>query len=116
MLLGWNKHLATHVTALLFGSQLVLEVHAGGTGTQHPFHEFVDVQRAPEAGFGVSHDRDHPIPKHLALILGPFDLVGAAKGVVQALNDGRYRVGRVETLVRVDLTGQVGVTGYLPAG
>ena len=90
VLLSWDQHLATHVAALFFRGQLVLEVHAGGTGTQHPFHEFVDVQGAPEAGFSVGHDWDHPIPKHLALVLGPLDLVGAAEGVVQALHDGRY--------------------------
>ena len=115
-LAGGDEHLAAHVTALLLGSQLVLEVDACRTGPQHPLHQLVDVQGAAEAGLGVGHDRNHPIPEHHAVVLGPLDLVGTTKGVVEALHDGRHRVDRVEALVRVHLTSQVGVAGHLPTG
>src|SRR6266568_2821780 len=43
-------------------------------------------------------------------------MVGAHQGVVDPADHLRYRVDRVEALVRVGLPGQVGVRGDLPAG
>ena len=85
------------------------------TGPQHPLHQLIDVEGAAEAGFGIRDDRNHPVPEHLTLVLRPLDLVGPSQGVVEALDHGRYRVGRVEALVRVNLASQVGVAGHLPA-
>ena len=51
----------------------------------------------------------------LVLAFGPLDLVGAREGVVDALDDRRHRVHRIERLVRVHLAGDVGVARDLPA-
>ena len=115
VLLGGDEHLAAEVAALLLGRELVFPVHARGAGLDHGFHEFVGVQRAAEAGFGVGDDRDQPVLDGLDA-LGEFDLVGAEQGVVDAADHGGDRVGRVERLVRVGVAGVVGVGGDLPAG
>ncbi len=115
VLLGGDQHLATHVSALLLRSQLVLEVHARGAGTQHALHELVHVEGAAEAGLAVGDDRDQPVPEHLAVVLVPLDLVGAPQGVVEPLDERRHRIDRIEALVRVHVPRRVGVPGDLPA-
>ncbi len=115
MLLGRDQHLAAQVATLLFGGQLVFPVHTGSTGGDHGLLQFVGVQRATEAGFCVGDDRGQPVGDGgVALDLG--DLVGAQQRVVDAADDGRHRVGRVQRLVRVGVAGQVRVTGDLPTG
>jgi len=42
-LAGREQHLATHVTALLDGGQLVFPMHGAGTGLDHGFHQFKGV-------------------------------------------------------------------------
>jgi hypothetical protein len=69
---------------------------------------------AAEAGLGVGDDRRHPVTARVAL--DPVDLVGPPQGVVDAARQRRGAVGRVETLVGIDLLAEVGVTGDLPAG
>src|SRR5690606_34624778 len=54
---GRHQHLAAHVAALLDRSELVFEVHAGGAGFDHRFHQFEGVEHATEAGLGVGDDR-----------------------------------------------------------
>jgi hypothetical protein len=54
--LGRHQHLAAHVAALLGRCQLVLEVHAGGTGLDHVLHQLEGVQHAAEARLGVGDD------------------------------------------------------------
>ena len=56
-----HQHLAAHVPALLGGSQLILKVHAGGTGRNHRLHQFESVQRSAEARFGIGDDRSEPV-------------------------------------------------------
>jgi hypothetical protein len=102
------------VAALLHRRQLVLEVHAGGAGLDHRLHQFEGVEHAAEAGFRVGHDRLQEVD--VVLAFGVVHLVGAQQRVVDALDDRRHRVGRVQRLVRVHLPGQVGVGGHLPAG
>ena len=115
MLLGRDEHLAAHVAALLGRAELVLPVDAGGAGLDHALHEFVGVERATEAGFGVGDDRQHVVDLGVAVGLAPLDLVGTTQGVVDAGHDRRDGVGGVQRLVGVDLTGEVGVAGDLPA-
>jgi hypothetical protein len=43
------------------------------------------------------------------------DLIGAGERVVQTAHQIGYRVGRVEALVGIHLTGVIGVGGDLPA-
>ncbi|MNZ79711.1 hypothetical protein D3C78_983220 [compost metagenome] len=117
--LARHQHLATHVAALLDRGQLIFEVHAGGARFNHAFHQLEGVQHAAETGFGVRHYRQEVVDETGILrahLVGPLDLVGTGEGVVDALHHGRYRVGRVEGLIRVHGGGEVVVRRHLPAG
>ena len=114
VLLGRDEHLATEVAALLLRGQLVLPVRAGDTGGDHGLLQLVDVERAAEAGLAVGDDRGEPV-LHRAVALDLGDLVGTHQRVVDAAHHLRHRVGRVEALVGVGVSGQVGVAGDLPA-
>ncbi len=113
-LTGRHQHLAAHVAALLHRGQLILEVHAGGTGLDHRLHQFEGIEHATETGFCIGHDRLQEVDVILAF--GMVQLVGAQQRVVDALDHCRHRIGRVQRLVRVHLAGQVGVGRHLPAG
>ena len=110
VLLGRDKHLAAHVAALLGRAELVLPVDAGGAGLDHALHEFVGVERATEAGFGVGDDPEHVVNLGVAVGLAPLDLVGTTQGVVDAGHNRQDGVGGVQRLVGVDLAGEVGVS------
>ena len=56
-----NEDLAAEMPALLLGGELILPVHARGTGGDHAFHEFEGIQRSAEAGLSVSNDGDKPV-------------------------------------------------------
>ena len=115
VLRGRDEDLAAEVAALLLGTELILEVHTGSAGCDHRPHEFVDVDRAAEARFRVGDDRSEPVVDLLVAFRG-LDLVGAHQSVVDAADDLRHRVGRIDRLVGVGLTGGVRVGGDLPAG
>ena len=51
-----HKDLAAQVAALLFGGELVLEMHRGRPGLDHRLHQFESVERAAETRFGVGDD------------------------------------------------------------
>ena len=113
-----HQHLAAHVAALLHRRELIFEVHARGARFDHRLHQFERVQHAAEAGFGVGHDRREVVDvAFVARILAfrPLDLVGARERVVDALDDERHRVGRIQRLVRVHFAGDVRVARHLPA-
>jgi hypothetical protein len=112
-LAGRDQHLAAQVAALLLRGQLVLEVDPGRPGGDQGRGQLVGVQRPPEPGLGVGHDR-HQI--RLSCALDPGDLLGPEQGVVDPPDDRGHAVGRVQALVRIDLLGQVGVGRHLPAG
>ncbi len=109
-----HEHLAAEVAALLLRRQLVLVVDGRGAGLDHRLHQLERVQRAAEAGLGVGEDRDEPPRRRVAL--GPVDLVGAQQRIVDAADERRSGVGRVEALVGVHVPREVGVGGDLPAG
>ena len=113
VLLGGNQNLAAQMAALLLGGQLVLPVHTGRTGVDHGLHQLKGVERATETGFRISHDGRHPVVDR-ADSLGVLDLIRTAQCVVDALDHLRHRVGGVQGLIRVGLSGLVGVTGNLP--
>ncbi|MOA07596.1 hypothetical protein D3C78_1273030 [compost metagenome] len=107
------------MTALFHRRQLVFEVHPGSTGLNHRLHQFESVQHATKAGFGIGDDRQEVVGVTFAARLnfvGPLDLVGAAEGVVDALNHTRHRVNRVQRLVRVHRRRRVGIRRHLPTG
>ena len=104
---GGHKHLAAEMAALLFAGQLVLEVDASRAGFDHALHQLEGVERSTEAGLGVGHDRREPMCGLIAL--GVLDLVGALQGLVDAFDQQGHAVDRVEALVRVHLSREVGV-------
>jgi hypothetical protein len=112
-LAGGDQHLAAQVAALLLAGQLVLEVDPGRPGLDQGPGQLVGVQRPPEAGLGVGHDRHQIGP---LLPLDPGHLLGPEQGVVDPADDRRDAVGRVQALVGVGVAGQVGVGRDLPAG
>ncbi len=101
------------MAALLLRRELVLEVHTGGAGLDHLAHQLVGVERSAEAGLGVRDDRRHPVA--IVAALGELDLVGTAKRVRDATDDGRHAVRRVQALIGVDLLAEVRVRRHLPA-
>jgi hypothetical protein len=111
-LLGRDQHLAAEVAALLGGGQLVLEMHAGGAGADQRLGQLKGVQIAAEAGFGIGDDRHQPVDIFLAFHV--MDLIRAQQGVVDALDHFGHRVDRVQTLVRVHLSGGVRIARHLP--
>jgi len=113
-LLGGNQHLAAHVAALLGRCQLVFEMNAGGARIDHGLHQFVRIEHAAKPGLGVGDDGLHPV--HRVVALGVVQLVLPNQGIVDAPHHVRHRIGRIQRLVRVHLTGQVGVGSHLPTG
>ncbi len=109
-----HEHLAAEVAALLLRRELVLVVHAGGAGLDHRPHELVRVQRAAEAGLRVGENRREPV--RAVPSLGPVDLIGPEQCAVQALDQRRCAVRRVEALIRIRGAGEVRVRRHLPAG
>ena len=113
MLLSGDQHLAAQVATLFGRRQLVFVVHPGRAGTNQVLGQFIGVERATKAGFGIGHNRQEVVDVIFAF--GVVDLVGASQGVVDALYHFRHRVIGVEGLVGVGLGGGVPVTRYLPA-
>ena len=56
-----HEHLAAEMAAFLLGGELVLEMHAGGSGLDHGLHQLESVERPAEARFGIRHDGRVPI-------------------------------------------------------
>ena len=116
MLAGRDQHLAAEVPALLLRCQLVLPVHRGGAGGDHLLHQFEGVQRAAEAGLGISHDRHDQLARPITVLpIGPGDLIGPHERVVDPPHHGRHRVDGIEALVGIGVTRQVGIGRNLPA-
>ena len=111
---GRDQHLAAHVAALLFRSELVLEVHAGGARLDIGLHDLEDVERPAEAGFRVGDDRREP-GLDRALALHRLDLVGALQRAIDLPDQLRPGIRRVERLVGIHRARRVGVGRDLPA-
>ena len=94
-------------------------MHATRARADHGFHEFVGIEHAAKAGFGIGHDGRVVVDIAFvarAYAFGPLDFIGAGKGIVDALHHFRHRVHGVERLVRVHGGIFVAVGGDLPAG
>ena len=115
MLLGRDEDLAAEVATLLLRSELILPVGTSGTSLDHCALQLVDVEGATEAGLTVSDDRDEPVV-YGGIALDACDLVCTAQSVVDATDNVRYGVSRVQGLVRVGVAGEVSVTSDLPTG
>lgn len=77
------------------------------------FSQFKGMQWAAEACLSICHNRHQPVDR--MIFFGVVDLSGAKQGVVDAAYEGWDAVGRVEILIRIHLTSQVGVGSHLPA-
>ncbi len=108
------------MAALLHSSQLVFKVNASSAGLDHGFHQFESVEHTAKTGFGIGHDRREVVGiASVARVLAfhPLDLVGSgSRALLILLDDLRHRVDRIERLVGVHLTGQIGITCHLPTG
>ena len=101
------------MAALLFGSELVLEMDPGDPRLDIGLHDLEAVQRPAEAGLGVGHDRREPVALRAALLM--LDLVGALQRAVDLPRQLGPGVGGIERLVGIHRAGGVGVGGGLPA-
>ena len=107
------------MSAFLDRGELVFEVNASRTGINHGLHEFECIQNTTEAGLSVSHDGQEVVDVvGIARVLAfhPLDLIAAGQGAVDTTNDLGHRVGGIQGLVGVHLTGHVGIASDLPAG
>src|SRR5829696_8010297 len=109
-----NQDLAAHVPALLLGGDLVLEVETRGAGFDHSLHQLEDVECATETALGVGDYRGEPIDPVPAL--GVMDLVGPLQRLVDPPDHVRHAVCWVQTLIRIHVPGQVGISRHLPPG
>ena len=113
-LLGRDEHLAAEVAALLLRRELILVVDARGARLDHRLHQLERVERPAEAGLRVGDDRREPVRP--VPLLREVDLVGAQQRVVEALDERRDAVDRIEALVGIRRAGEVRVGRDLPAG
>jgi hypothetical protein len=109
----WYHYLAAHVPALLGRRKLVFKVDRRGAGFNHGLHEFEGVERSSETGLRVGYDRREPVGVLETVRMA--DLIGAHECVVNRPHQRGDAVGGIQALVRVHLTGQVGVSRHLPA-
>src|SRR6185312_16669841 len=70
-------------------------------------------QGAAKARFGVGDNGSEPVSSVLAF--SAMDLISPQKCVVDFFNHSRNAVGRIETLVGIHLSCEVGVACHLPA-
>ena len=89
-------------------------MHTCGACFNHGFHQFVGIEHTAESGFGIRHNRLHPI--HCIVILYMMQLVSAQQCIVDAPDHIGNRVSRIQRLVGVHGSGKVGIRRHLPAG
>jgi hypothetical protein len=109
----WNEDFAAEVAAFLLGCKLILEMHAGGTCFDIRLHDFMGVERSPEARFGVRDDGRKPIAAHAPIRV--FDLIGTTQRAVDALAQLRSGIRGIQALIRIHYARGVVVGRHLPA-
>jgi hypothetical protein len=92
---------------------LILEVDARSAGLDHRLHHLEGVERSAEAGLGIGDDRCKPA--RVGITLGRVDLIGSQERVVEPPDEGGTAVRRIEALVGIRVSGEVGIGGDLPA-
>ena len=93
-------------------------MHACRAGVDHGLHQFEGVEHTAKTGFRVGNDGREVIDIILfagILAFHPLNLVAAGQRVVDATNDERNRIDRVQRLVGVHFAGDVGIARHLPA-
>ena len=111
-----HQHLAAQMAALLFGRELVLEMHARRAGLDHRLHQLVGVQRAAEAGFRVGDDRRHPVGAVAAALASARSGRQRRSALLIRAHHVRHRIDRIQRLVGIHLPRRIGVARDLPAG
>ncbi len=109
---GRDEHFASHVPAFLFAGELVFKMHSGRARLDHCFGQFENVKRPAEPGFSIGHDRREPVD--FALAFSVLNLVGPLQCLVDPFNHCRHAVRRIQALVRIHLTSEIGIRGNLP--
>ena len=109
-----DQDFTAEMAALLFRSELVLEVDACRAGFDIGFHDLEGIERAAESGLGVGDDRGEPIACDLAF--GMFDLVGALEGAIDPAGEFGAGIGRIERLIGIHGASDIGVGRDLPTG
>src|SRR5439155_9542558 len=72
------------------------------------------IEYAAETGLGIGHNRRKKVD--VAFALGVLNLIGADERAIDSPHHGWHRIHRIQRLVRIHLSGDVGVSGHLPAG
>jgi hypothetical protein len=90
-------------------------VDPGRARRDHRLGQFERIEWAAEAGLSVRDDRREPVETRVGAF-GERDLVRAQQRVVDSPDHRRYRVDRVEALVRVRLPRRIAISRDLPAG
>ena len=101
VLAGRNQDLATHVSALLLGRELVLEVDASRAGGDEALGQLEHIEGTTETSLPVCNYGG--ICAGVVIALRPGDLVRTTERVVDALDKRGCRVGRVQRLIGIDL-------------
>ena len=111
--LGGDEDLAAHMSAFLFGGQLIFKVNPCCTGFYHTLHKLEHIEWATKTGFGIGDDRGKPV--NAIFPFGMVNLIGSLQCLVNTFDDMRHTVGRIEALVGIHLSGQIRIRGHLPA-
>ena len=79
----------------------------------HSFHEFEDVKGTAKAGFRVGYDGCKPVG--ITIAFGGLNLVCSLQRLVDAFDDVRYAICRIQALIGVHLPGKVCISCDLPS-
>ena len=89
------------------------------TGFNHRFHQLKGVKDAAKTGLRIRHDRQEVVDITRIVRFNPdrpLDLIGTTESVVDPIHHRRYRVGRIQRLIRIHAGRQVSIRRHLPAG
>src|ERR1051325_8136288 len=86
----------------------------GSARFNHGFHQLEGVEVSSEADFGIRNNGDKPV--NVSIAIESLDLVTSEEGAVDSFDNIRDGVGRIEALVRIHLTSEVGISSDLPSG
>ncbi len=108
-----HQYLAAEVSALFRRRQLIFKVHGSRARADQRLGQFERIEVAAKARLGVGNDGSQPVDVGFAFHV--VNLIGAQQRIVDALDHFRYRIDRVEALIRIHLAGGIGVAGHLPS-
>ncbi len=107
-----DQHFTAQMPALFRGRQLVLEMNRRGPRLDHRLHQLEGVQISTKSRFGVGHQRSQPVG--FVVSFGVVNLIRAQKRVVQAANEIRHAIRRIQALIGIGLRRVVGISRHLP--